>query len=371
MTEQVRVVDADTPDRPSAGPPRSNWVLFALGFAVGVGVAVVFTTPGGVTTPTATTIDPIAPPEALPDQGEAPTPGIGEVVDGFPDALVALVETQSHSLTHLLWPVGGSPIERPLPSGADAARLDVSGRWLASTMSVPDQTGNVLSVGIASSFSPLTSGVTSFAWHDSETGDLAYTQVSEEEGSLWVVPPTRNAVLVVAGLDPRVAVSSWGDWGFALQDPVEGQIVLYTPGGEFRSVLAGVAFGSHPSGWVVAADGGLILLSAGGGVNRLDTDLEGVGEVMNAEFSPDGSLIAVRGDDALLVVDSDDGTPLLIFEGRGNQPDLAWTSDSRFVILPHFSGRGVLVVDLESGSMAPVLRDRWSVGAVGVIPLSG
>jgi hypothetical protein len=242
---------------------------------------------------------------------------------------------------------------------------------LASTTSVPDQRGNVLSVGIASSFTPLTSGVTSFAWHDSESGDLAYTQVSGDEGSLWVVPPNRNSMLVVEGLDPRVAVSSWGEWGFALQDPVEGQIVLYTADGEFRSVLPGVAFGSHPSGWVLAYDGGLMLVSAGGGVNRLDTDLGGYGGLLNAEFSPDRSLIAVRAGDALVVVDSDDGTPLLISEVRGDQPDLAWSSDSKFVFFPHPSRRGVLVVDVESESMTAVLRDRWSVAAVGVIPLSG
>ena len=371
MTEQVRVVDGDAPERTAAVPPGSNWLLFALGFVVGLGVAVVFLTSTGLNPPTETTTDAVGIPTAPPEDTDPDIPGIGEVIEGFPDAMVAMVGTQSRGLAHLVWPVAGPPVERPLPVGLGTARFDTSGRWFASTTSVPDQRGNMLSVGIASSFIPLTFSVTSFAWHDSESGDLAYTQVSGDEGSLWVVPPNRNSMLVVEGLDPRVAVTSWGGWGFALQDPVEGHIVLYTADGELRSVLPGVAFGSHPSGWVLANDGGLMLVSAGGGVNRLDTDLGGYGGLLNAEFSPDRSLIAVRAEDALVVVDSDDGTPLLISEVRGNQPDLAWSSDSRFVFFPHPSRRGVLVVDLESESMTAVLRDRWSVAAVGVIPLTG
>lgn len=369
MAEQVRVVDADAPDRSSSGPPRGNWVLFALGFVVGLGVAVVFTTPAGVTTPTATTVDAVGPPVDPPDDGESPLPGIGEVVDGFPDAIVALVETQSGGLTHLLWPVAGSPVERPLPAGLGPARFGTSGRWIAGTTPVPDQAGSVLSVGITSRYTPLASGVTSFAFHDSEPAELAYTRASDEEAQLWVVPADRNSVLVVDGLDPNVAISSWGDWGFALQNPVEGQILLYTVDGQFRSVLPGVPYGSHPSGWVIAYDGGLMLVSAGGGVSRLDTDLEAVGGVIYAEFSPDRALIAVRGDRRLLVVKADDGTPLLSADIPGQDADLAWSSDSRFVLFPDFRGRGALVVAVESGSIHSVLRDK-AVAAVGVIPLS-
>ncbi|MGH8945126.1 MAG: hypothetical protein ACRDVL_03140 [Acidimicrobiia bacterium] len=199
MTEQVRVVDADATDRSSPGPPRSNWLLFALGFVVGLGVAVVFTTPAGVTTPTVTTIDSFGPPVDPLDPGETPSPGIGEVIDGFPDAMVTLVETQSGSLTHLLWPVAGSPVERPLLAGIGPARFGTSGRWIAGMTAMPDQTGSILSVGITSRFTPLTSSVTSFAWHDSEAGDLAYTQMSGDGGQLWVVLPNRESRLVVDG----------------------------------------------------------------------------------------------------------------------------------------------------------------------------
>lgn len=368
MTEQVRVVDAGAPERSPAGPPRSNWLLFVLGFAVGVGVAVLFTTPAGVSTPTETTVDPVSAPVAPPETGGLPTPGIGEVVDGFPDALVAMVETESRGLSHLLWPVSGSPVERPLPTAAGPARFDVSGRWMASTNSVPDQRGSVLSVGITSSFRALISGVTSFAWHDSRSGDLAYTQVTAEGASLWVVPPNRDLTLVLEGLDPLITISSWGDWGFALQNPGAGEISLYTPDGEFRTSLSGIAFGSHPSGWMVAFDGELMLVSAGGGVSRLDVDLEPIGAVMNAEFSPDRSLIGVRGDSGLLAIDADDGTPRFLLEMPAVDSDLAWSSDSRFVILPSRRGRGLLIVHLESGSTTSVLRDR-SVATVAVIPL--
>src|SRR5919106_1599225 len=305
MAEQVRVLDPEASDRASSTPPRGNWLLFALGFVVGLGVAVVFPTPAGVTTATVTTVDSISPPVAPPPSGEVLTPGIGEVIGGFPDAMVALVETQSGSLIHLLWPVAGPPVERPLLAGIGPARFGTSGRWIASMTAMPDQTGSILSVGITSRFIPLTSGVTSFAWHDSEAGDLAYTQVSGDDGGVWVVLPNREPRLVVGGLDPAIAVGSWGSWGFALHDPVEGQILLYTPAGEFRSVLPGTSFGSHPSGWVIAYDGGLMLVSAGGGVSRLDTDLEAIGGVKYAEFSPDRTLIAVRGDEGFLVVNAD------------------------------------------------------------------
>lgn len=299
---------------------------------------------------------------------ESTSRGIWELVDGFPDALVVLMETEGHSLTHLLWPVARPPVERPVPAGSfGTARFDFSGRWLASTTAVPGDVGSTLSMGILSSFTPLVSGVTSFAWHDSEPGDLAYIRVSGEEGSLWTARPDRTSSLVVDGLDPSVTLSSWGDWGFALQDPVERRVVLFTPDGELRSFVDGVAYGSHPSGWIVVSDGELVLVSAGGGVSRLGTDLDAVGAVLNAEFSPDRSLIAVRGDEGLVVVDADDGSRLRNVELPASNPDLAWSSDSRFVLAPHF--RGVLVVDSHTASMSTVLGGR-SVAAVGVIPLS-
>lgn len=369
MTEQVRVVDGDVPERPAAGPPRSNWLLFALGFAVGLGVAVVFLTSTGVTTPTATTADVVGVPITPPEDTDPDIPGIGEVVDGFPDAMVAMLETEGRSLTHLLWPIGGPPVERPLPAGGiGMARFDSSGRWLAATMFVPDQEGSLLSVGIASSFAPLVSGVTSFAWHDSESGELAYTQVSGGEGSLWVVHSDRRPSQVVGGLDPMARVSAWGEWGFVVGDPAANQMILYNIGGEYRAVLDGAAYGSHPSGWIIAFDHELMLVSAGGGVSRLGTEIDVVGAVMNAEFSPDRSLVAVRGDRGLLVVDAGDGSVLRSATVPGDNADLTWSSDSRFVAFPHF--RGVVVVDAASEAMVTVLGNR-SVEAVGVIPLTG
>jgi hypothetical protein len=368
MTEQVRVVDGDAPERTTAVPPGSNWLLFALGFAVGLGVAVVFLTSTGVNSPTATTTDVVAIP-TTPEVADTEIPGIGELVEGFPDALVAMVELEGRSLTHLLWPVGGPPVERPLPAGGiGMARFDSSGRWFAATTLVPDQEGSVLSVGIASSFPPLVSGVTSFAWHDSQSGELAYTRVSEGAGSLWVVHANRRPVQVVGRLDPLVRVSAWGEWGFVVWNPVSNQMTLYNPGGEHRAVLDGAAYGSHPSGWIVASDGELMLVSAGGGVSRLGTDMDNVGAVMNAEFSPDRSLIAVRGDHGLLVVDAGDGSVLRTVRVPGDNPDLTWSSDSRFVALVHF--RGVVVVDAFTAEMTTVLGSR-SVEAVGVIPLTG
>ena len=369
MTEQVRVVDGDASERPAAVPPGSNWLLFALGFAVGLGVAVVFLTSTGVTTPTATTADVVGVTNTPPEDTAPDIRGIGEVVDGFPDAMVAMLETEGRSLTHLLWPVGGSPVERPLPTGGfGTARFDISGRWLAATTFVPDQEGSLLSVGIASSFVPLVSGVTSFAWHDSKAGELAYTRVLDGEVSLWLVYSDRRPIQVVDGLDPLAMVSAWGEWGFVVWDPVANQMILYNSGGEHRAVLDGAAFGSHPSGWIVAFDDELMLVSAGGGVSRHDTDTDAVGAVRNAEFSPDRSLIAVRGDQGLLVVDAADGSVLRSVEAPGDDPDLTWSSDSRFVAILHF--RGVVVVDVESEAVTTVLRSR-SVEAVGIIPLTG
>ncbi|MGH8945127.1 MAG: hypothetical protein ACRDVL_03145 [Acidimicrobiia bacterium] len=112
-----------------------------------------------------------------------------------------------------------------------------------------------------------------------------------------------------------------------------------------------------------------MLVSAGGGVSRLDTDLGAIGRVTYAEFSPDRTLIALRGDRGFLVVNADDGRAILTSNIRGEDADMAWSSDSRFVFFPDFRGRGVVVVDLESGSIDTVLHDK-PVVAVGVIPLS-
>lgn len=369
MPDQVRVVDGDAPETRVSEPPRRGWVLFLLGFLVGVGAAIVFVTPSVPAGPSLTTI-----PEAIvtpsdPAVEEAETPGIGELVAGFPDGLVAVLEEEGRGLTYLLWPLARAPVTRSLPGGSfGVVRFDSSGRWIASTTDVPDREGTLLSMGITSSFRPLVSGVTSFAWHDADPGTLAFTQVAEGTTSVWATRPDRRPFPVIDGLPDLVTVQSWGEWGFALQDPGSTQILLYNGSGEQRATLSGVAHGSHPSGWIAAFDDDLMLVSAGGGVSRLQVDLAPPGAILNVELSPDRSKVAVRGEDGLLLADADTGQALEFHPLRGQNGDLAWSSDSRFVIMP--DSRGSLVVDTETESMETILGNQ-TVSAVSVISLTG
>jgi hypothetical protein len=351
----------------AAGPPasRPSWLLGAVGFALGLGLGVLVVSPGADSAedaPIPTTVVVAESPETT-LQGPAVEPGVGGAVPGFPDAIVAIARTSSSSLDHVLWPLEGDPRVRSMAGGEDVV-LDAGSVFIAMSDGVPGIEGSLLSMGRFNSIRPVAAGVVSYAWHDSEGALLAYTQLDGDGTQLFTVRADLNPDLVGGLASPSAAVVGWGDWGWAIQQTPD-EIVLLTPDGDFKDSEAGVAIATHESGWVFAVEGDEAkLVSAGGGVRRIQSPLE-VGTVRGAAFSPDGSKLAVIGSTgvALLVIETQEVMELMGFA----TPSVTWSSDSRFVIAA--APLGLAVIDLEGLAVGYSVLDPYTAVAVGVVPL--
>lgn len=367
MASDVRVVEDGLDQRPPVRRLASAWVWLVTGIAVGLGFGVVVFTPSATDVeeqPGVATAPPIAPIEE-----PANPQGIADVIPGFPDALVVVTGDDGQSLSHILWPAERDKVTRSLPGGdSGEVSFDVSGTWIATATHVPDAEGFVLSMGKPSFLVPLASNVTSLSWHDEETAFLSYTQIVDGQWLMWVVGPDRNPDLITRGLDDRGDVAAWGDWGWALQTQ-SGEVTLLTSSGEINEVYEGIALDSHPNGWVVIDDDGLMVVSTSGVVLAIDTLMDSFGSVKAAELSPDGTKLAVLGGARLnvLPVFGEGEVIDVLFTTEASR--VAWSSDSRFVIVPRVGA--IIVVDtVESGR---TYEDRTShrVLAVAVIPLTG
>lgn len=225
----------------------------------------------------------------------------------------------------------------------------------------------LLSVGTPRRIRPVAANVSGYAWHDSEPDLLAYTRVADGEWELWNVDSLLEPELVIRGIGIEGKVVTWGDWGYAIQEA--DRVRLLTPEGEFKAMAAGRALDSIPDGWVAMSDGGLKLVSSGGGVNRLDAvELGLLGEIESARFSPDGTKLVVVGGAGHLIIPLDDEEGVIHAPVTSGFPQLAWTSDSRFVISPWI--RGVLIIDTERRGQSQTYLTRHVVVAVATVPLT-
>lgn len=362
MSPDSMVIEDGIDEAGSEPRSRSGWFLVAIGFAFGLALGIVATSP----LDTAITGDTVE--ESL--TGDDPDPpasetnsGISEVVPGFPDALVAIGNGPGSGLEHLLWPVRGPVVIRPMTNGTDV-RIDTSGDYFAMSTQIPDLAGVMLSVGRSSVVRPVQSGVASYAWHDSERGHLAYTTVDDDGWRLLRVTPQFSPEAVPTAEYSGGSLVGWGDWGYVIQTS-QDEVVLLTAAGEFKDRENGRAVASHHTGWVLVEDGRFKLVSAGGGVRLLDLP-EVPTPLFSAAFSPDGGLVAVAGTFGVVVFDLSDQSSVELPNFRAR--DVSWSSDSRFVIAP--SQRGVLVYDLGAEELHRVLVGRSMVAAAAA-PLSG
>jgi hypothetical protein len=363
MVDEVRVIEDGVDSDGRRSRPISSWVLLAVGFALGLGFGVVFVTPTGTQEPTAD--QPSLDVPISEGKRDAPTAtGIAEIVTGFGDVLVAVAETNLGTLDHLTWPRDGPLVRRPMIDG-DNVGVDASGQVLALTQAVPGLDGVVLSVGRFNSIGPLASGVTSFAWHDSRGGVIAYTTETEGVWQLWKVLPNLRPQLVVGGVVEGGRLAVWGDWGWAVQTKDSG-VLLLNPGGEIKGIHPGTAYSSHSDGWIVVAGDSVQLLSAGGGVRDAGVSVDAVGEIRDAAISPSGDLLAMAGTDGVIVVPigADQGESVRRFAGSVAE-SVTWTSDERFVIIT--GQRGVHVLDIESRTRHNVLVE-YKILATATIP---
>lgn len=381
MTGDVKVVE-DGVERPGADPrPQGpSWFWLTLGFVIGLGLAVVYFTAGSAL-PEETSEEVLLPNADRPDETvDNPTPttvgetqresesvGVGEAVPGFPDTLIAATQVGTSHMSLLTWPVSGPPHSDVLPGFATASvKFDEAGRSLAMTSPMADSALGLLSVGTSPRLRPVATNVSGYAWHDTVPGLLAYTRVIDGEWELWNIDPSHEPELITRGIGIDGGVAVWGEWGYAIQE--EGTVRLLTRTGEFKATAAGRAFDSNSSGWIVMSDGGLKLVSAGGGVNRLEVDLDDLGEIEMASFSPDNTKLVVVGGAGHLIIPLDESGELIHAPVTSGFPRLAWSSDSRFVISPWI--RGVIIIDTEGNGRSQTFLTRHIVVAVATIPLT-
>jgi hypothetical protein len=140
---------------------------------------------------------------------------------------------------------------------------------IAQTAQSTDQVGDILSWGRFNLLRPVAAGVTSHAWHDTESGRLAYTTRSNGKWSLWELDATGSSALVASEASGEGRLITWGEWGYAIQTSGP-QVRLLTRDGALKDVHPGTAFGSDGSGWIAVAGDRIELVSSGGGVRGVE-----------------------------------------------------------------------------------------------------
>jgi hypothetical protein len=349
-----KVVEDDRESRqPRGSRPALGWLVVGLVLGAGLTVLVLRPGPSGEAVTSTTTAT----------ASDAASEGIADVIEGFPDGLAAITRSDGQSLEFLVWPVGGEPIERTIPVGVSRppgpVEFDVSARRIATLLPVPEQVDGILYAGVPQDAAIIATDVTGYAWHDTGPSQLAYSTFVDDELQIWAVHQGNGVPELVTravGIDGRV--EAWGDWGFAVQDDARDSIVLFTPTGEIKDTKIGRILDSVGTGWLAVDNQGVGLLSAGGGVRMLPAATPSEA-VLAGRFSDDGQRLALLTAEGIHVVPVEDGGPSLQSDARPGVPQLAWSSDGRFVAYP--GSRGIWVVDIR-GETVDVLTNRTFTG---------
>lgn len=357
----------DALDTAPQKPNRQGLGWLGAGLLVGAGIAVLLLGVDTANGPTATTV---------PADGPAPTiaagVGLGDVVPGFPDGLVATIRQEGLSLDLVLWPESGEPIVRSVPVGSSSpprvVEFDVGGHQLATLIPVRGSASGVLYAGVPESAAIIAPAVTSFAWHDSSPRTLAYTTRSGGETLIWIATgglgESEIAVRVV-GIEG--GLEAWGDWGYALQD--RDDIVLFTPEGEIKDTASGRVLDSFSSGWMAIDRDGMELLSAGGAVRdlagaALQEQTAAKASALEAAFSKDGSLLVELTATGVTVVSVADGSQVVEIDAEAGMPQVVWSTDNEFVLYP--GRRGVTVARVSDGATWEIMESEVITG-LGVL----
>lgn len=360
MVPESMVVEDGVDEARPHRRPTSPWLLVSVGFGLGLALGTLVSPNSESPAATVTTLQ-----ESVSTALQSvEARGIASAVPGFPNGLVAVANSADGGREHLVWPVGEG-LRVGGMAGGSAVSLDSTGQFIALTEEVPGLDGRLLSMGRFTLIRPVLSGVTSYSWHDSRSGELAFT--TEEDGGWRLYRASRTLIphLVVEDLYVGATIAGWGDWGYAIQT-VDGQVALLNGDGGFKDLESGRAIGSHESGWIIVEDADIKLVSAGGGVRRLFTTDERHRPIARAALSPDGSRIAMAGRFGVSVFDIED-EELVDLSPVYPSDWVIWSSDSRFVVSPALNG--VYIHDLRTGDTYDVLTDH-SVEAAAVLPLA-
>jgi hypothetical protein len=366
--------DDPSPDGPGLGGGKGVWLLVGVG--LGFAFSLLFNnavpevgpaTPGGATDTTVASVS-----------------GIGAVIPGYPDGMNILVSPgEGRALEVLTWPLQGEPFYRSIPLGDidldGTAQFDASGQFLAATTATPD--GLVLRGGRPNTFGVVASGVTGFAWHDSNPADLAWSTFEDGELQIWVSEDAGLGEVVVSGVGLGDHVVAFGDWGFAVTE-VSGtfdeaptfRTRLFDASGETMATFDGQVMSSHDSGLLVVEHRGetsvISVLSDHSGIEIVADITSALSDpsVVGASFSPTGERIAVTGFSGVTVLTLNDLGDSEFFDIRAGSDAISWSSDGRFVLISLF--RGVSVLDTELDEITSILENE-TTRSVAATPIGG
>jgi hypothetical protein len=357
MANDLQVLADGAERSESPHRPPSPWTILAVCLALGGGFVAVSLASPSSTEAVADTTDVIL--DRPVGDVRAEEMGLSEVVAGFADALVGVAVTGDGSVMHVLWPTGRSVVARDTVGG-DSFAFDRSGSYIATTKR--DETGSALAAGRFNSIATVATSVTSFAWHDSRPGHLSYTTLDSDGWRLSKTIAGFSSKDVFGEPEDQGRVVAWGDWGYALES--DSGVALLNQMGQLRASYPGKAFASTADGWLFMAGEHFDLVSAGGGVVRLEISPQRMGAISTASFSPNNRLLAIAGSSGVLVVPvRGDGEimELVVDDPR----TVVWTADSRFLAIP--AENGVSILDLETVNRYKVLEE-YAFQSIAVIP---
>lgn len=158
----------------------------------------------------------------------SPGPRLGEDVT-FPGTILASVRFGRGLVT---WPGDRGPTTLDLASDVRTAAYDAAQRLVAVTVPELGTDALALHVGTPGDLQFVASGVTGFAWHDSEAGAIAWVGEADAGFTLMTARVSDGVVerTLVGARSERVRAVAWGSWGYALQGD-EG-LTTVAPGGE-------------------------------------------------------------------------------------------------------------------------------------------
>jgi hypothetical protein len=352
----VFVEGVEESSRPPTRPP-SGWIWLAIGLLIGFGLALVVLTGADTPDAVAETGTTVATPETL-------AVGVADHVAGFEDDLVVVSVGDGQNLDKVLWPANDKRIVTQLTPSADSiVEIDNSGQWMAIGAPVGIEGQLFLTVGTTTSNVALDSSATGFSWHDTAPGSLAFSRAGSQDWRLVTAQPPSlpRPVDVPAGTDGYLV--AFGDWGYVLQSRGEAYVLGRT--GEVVMVIPGMVLDSHP-------DVGLVVLNgevSGVGFDQKPFEIQGSFsklEPLAAAISPDGAKVAVTGSRGVKVSPLGDSGQVTEMFTTSSPRSIAWTSDSRFVVVPLV--RGLAVIDTIQGGVPVVLLEHLQVVAVGTVP---
>lgn len=379
-SDRIVIDDGIQPSKPTQSAD-GRWLWLLVGVGLGIGMSLLFAAsgfvapgqdpdPGGGTSSTETTLPASA--------------GIGDVLPGFPDGLNVIISPGSgRALEVLTWPLQGEQINRSIALSdldlADTPRFDTSGEFVAAGSAVGDQTA--LHAGRPNTFSVVAADVNGFAWHDTAPGDLAWSTMVDGRVQVMLSDDFGEAELAVDAEGISGALTTFGDWGYAVVGSADGdesetvRSFVFDPEGDSLVELDGRIMASHASsGLLVEREGKVFLVPLVDGRpvpnSEIELDLSNMeGQVaLGGSFSPDGRRIAVTGFIGVLLIDLEPEGEAVNYPIRAGSDSIGWSSDGRFLLVSSF--RGVNVVDTEDGSIESILSGL-TTRAVTVVPIGG